>query len=64
MIQIRKEGVEMSSNKSKEKKNVLSRHLRQNRRVPIFVVARTARRVSRNVKARNWRTSKLKIKQK
>ena len=52
----------MSSNKSKEKKNVLSKHLRQNRRVPIFVVARTARRVSRNVKARNWRTSKLKIK--
>ena len=52
----------MTSNKSQKKKDVLSKKVRQNRRVPIFVIARTARRVSRNTKARNWRSRKMKIK--
>lgn len=52
----------MARNKSKEKKKVLSKHLQQNRRIPIFVMAKTSRRVMRNTKARNWRQKKLKLK--
>ncbi len=52
----------MSSNKSQKKKLVLAKKLRQNRRVPIFVMAKTARRVTRNTEARNWRRRKLKVK--
>ncbi len=52
----------MSRNRSKAKKAVLTKALLQNRRMPIFVIARTARRVSRNSKTRNWRSEKMKIK--
>jgi large subunit ribosomal protein L39e len=52
----------MSKNRSKEKKAVLTKALQQNRRMPIFVIAKTARRVSRNTKTRNWRSQKMKIK--
>ncbi len=52
----------MGSNKSSNLKAVLSKALSQNRRVPLFVIAKTKRRVSRNVKQRNWRSSKLKVK--
>ena len=52
----------MARNKSRERKKVLSKHVEQNRRVPVFVMAKTARRVMRNVKARNWRAKKLKLK--
>ncbi|MEM3399430.1 MAG: 50S ribosomal protein L39e [Candidatus Micrarchaeia archaeon] len=48
--------------KSAEKKARLGKKLRQNRRVPIFVMAKTNRKVKRNVKARNWRARKLKLK--
>jgi len=34
----------------------------QNRRVPLFVVAKTARRTRTNPKQRHWRRSKLKLK--
>ena len=34
---------------------------RQNRRVPLFVTARTKRDVTDNPKRRNWRTQKLGI---
>ncbi len=52
----------MGSNKSSALKKVLSKALSQNRRVPLFVVAKTKRRVSRNTEQRNWRSSKLKVK--
>ncbi len=52
----------MARNKSFAKKKFLAKKLRQNRRIPIFVMARTRRRVTRNTKARNWRVKKLKIK--
>jgi large subunit ribosomal protein L39e len=52
----------MTSNKSKEKKDALSKAARMNRRIPIFVVAKTARKISRSLRSRNWRTTKLKSK--
>lgn len=52
----------MGSIKSSAKKQALSKHLRQNRRIPIFVMAKTGRKVTRNTKARNWMTKKLKLK--
>ena len=58
-----KKGVFMARNKSSAKKSILSKALKQNRRVPIFVMAKTARRVIRNVKQRHWRVRKLKVKQ-
>jgi len=51
----------MSRNKSEKKKMILAKALKQNRRVPIFVIAKTARRVMRNVKQRHWRMRKLKV---
>ncbi len=51
----------MSRNKSPEKKAVLAKALKQNRRIPIFVIAKTARRVIRNTKQRHWRKKKLKV---
>lgn len=44
-------------------KSRLGKKLKQNRRIPIFVVAKTKRRVTTNRKRRNWRTKKLKIKE-
>ena len=52
----------MASHKSFLKKLALAKALRQNRRLPVFVIARTKRKVSRNPKARNWRGRKLDIK--
>lgn len=42
-----------------KKKVMLAKKKRQNRRVPLFVVARTKRKVSDNPKRRHWRTRKL-----
>ncbi len=52
----------MSKNKSFERKRFLGKKARQNRRIPIFVIARTMRRVVRNARSRNWRRSKLGVK--
>jgi large subunit ribosomal protein L39e len=52
----------MARVKSFAKKQALAKALRQNRRMPIFVMARTKRRVTRNTKTRNWRNKKLKLK--
>ncbi|MFH0835773.1 MAG: 50S ribosomal protein L39e [Candidatus Micrarchaeota archaeon] len=52
----------MASVKSTEKKQALAKKLRQNRRIPIFVIAKTRRRVSRNPMTRNWRRQKLDLK--
>jgi large subunit ribosomal protein L39e len=52
----------MSARKSNAKKRALGKALRQNRRLPIFVIAKTKRKVSRNPKARHWRGKKLDLK--
>lgn len=52
----------MSSRKDQKKKKILSKALSRNRRIPIFVIAKTARRVTRNTKQRHWRGKKLKLK--
>ncbi|MBI5226868.1 50S ribosomal protein L39e [Candidatus Micrarchaeota archaeon] len=52
----------MGKNKSHELKKKLGKALQQNRRVPLFAMAKTARRVTRNVKSRHWKNKKLKIK--
>ena len=49
----------MSRNKSLERKRFLGKKSKQNRRIPIFVIAKTGRRVIRNSRARNWRQRKL-----
>ncbi len=41
-------------------KQQLSKALRQNRRIPLFVIAKTKRKISRNSKTRNWRVKKIK----
>ncbi|MFH0973661.1 MAG: 50S ribosomal protein L39e [Candidatus Micrarchaeota archaeon] len=52
----------MSKNKSFERKRFLGKKAKQNRRIPIFVIARTARRLVRNTRTRNWRQRKLGVK--
>ncbi|MFA6036079.1 MAG: 50S ribosomal protein L39e [Candidatus Micrarchaeia archaeon] len=53
----------MSRNKSKKMKSMLGSAARRNRRVPLFVMAKTARRVTQNTKRRHWRVRKLKLKE-
>ncbi|MFH1306919.1 MAG: 50S ribosomal protein L39e [Candidatus Micrarchaeota archaeon] len=52
------------SKKSSRKKAMLGKKLKQNRRIPLFVVARTNRRVISNNRRRAWRNQKMKIKEK
>ena len=52
----------MARNKSKEKKETLARINVQNRRVPIFAIAKTKRKVRRNPLQRNGRRKKLGLK--
>jgi len=52
----------LAKRKSSELKKKLAKALVQNRRIPVFVIARTKRKVSRNPKARHWRQRKMKIK--
>ncbi len=52
----------MSKAKSQARKRHLGKELNKNRRVPVFVVAKTNRKVSMNSRRRNWRSNKLKIK--
>ena len=49
----------MSRNKSANRKKKLGKAMRQNRRVPLFVAAKTKRRVTQNRMQRNWRHAKL-----
>lgn len=49
------------SKKTPTKKARLSKALRQNRRVPLFVTAKTNRRVVQNNRRRAWRNQKLKM---
>ncbi|MBI5036099.1 50S ribosomal protein L39e [Candidatus Micrarchaeota archaeon] len=51
----------MTSNKSQAKKKKLVKAMKQNRRVPIFAMAKTNRRYRQNPKQRHWKRTKLKI---
>ncbi|ADP76971.1 LSU ribosomal protein L39E [Methanothermus fervidus DSM 2088] len=51
----------MSRNKHLAKKIRLSKAMRQNRRVPAWVMLKTGRRNIRNPKERHWRRNKLKV---
>ncbi len=53
--------ISMARNKSVRKKEILSKANRQNRRMPLFVVAKTKRRVRYNRMSRNWLSSKLSV---
>ena len=52
----------MSRAKSSERKKRLGSELKKNRRLPVFVIAKTNRKISTNTKRRHWRSRKLKLK--
>ena len=52
----------MSKNKTLERKEKLAMAIKQNRRIPLFVIAKTARKITSNSKKRSWRQRKMKIK--
>lgn len=49
----------MAKAKSSGLKKKLAKALKQNRRIPVFVIARTKRKVTRNPRARHWKRRKL-----
>jgi len=51
----------MSKIKSARKKATLGKMMKRNRRIPLFVIAKTNRRVVQNRERRSWRTQKLKM---
>lgn len=51
----------MSRNKSVSKKKKLAKKEKQNRRIPLWVLAKSKMSVRRNPKRRNWRRSDLDI---
>ncbi len=51
----------MSRNKTLSKKVRLAKKTRQNRRVPIFAMMKTSRKLRTHPKTRQWRRSKIKI---
>ncbi|MFH0927681.1 MAG: 50S ribosomal protein L39e [Candidatus Micrarchaeota archaeon] len=51
------------SKKTSKKKSMLGKKNRQNKRMPIFVVAKTKRKVVSSNRRRDWRSRKLKIKE-
>jgi len=51
------------SKKTAEKKARLGKKNKQNKRIPIFVIAKTKRKVTANNRRRDWRTRKLKLKE-
>ena len=53
----------MGKQKTSLTKSRLGRAAKANRRVPLFVMAKTARRVTQNTRRRNWRTRKLKLRE-
>jgi large subunit ribosomal protein L39e len=53
----------MSRNKSAARKRKLGKAIRQNRRMPLFVVAKTKRRVTQNRMRRDWRHEKMDLKE-
>ncbi|MEK6953904.1 MAG: 50S ribosomal protein L39e [Candidatus Micrarchaeota archaeon] len=53
----------MSRNKSEKRKKKLVKAGKQNRRIPVFAIAKTNRKLTFNRFSRNWRTKKLKMKE-
>lgn len=51
----------MGKVKTQSTKARLGKALKQNRRIPVFVIARTNRRITQNRERRHWRSQKLKI---
>jgi large subunit ribosomal protein L39e len=51
----------MSKIKTPRTKSTLGKMIKRNRRLPLFVIAKTNRKVVRNSESRNWRTQKLKM---
>jgi large subunit ribosomal protein L39e len=51
----------MSRIKTTRTKATLGKALKQNRRMPLFVIAKTNRRVTQNSERRSWRNQKLKM---
>lgn len=49
--------------KTQGKKLRLAVARRKNRRLPLFAIARTHRRLQSNITRRNWRTDKLRLKE-
>ncbi|MFH1285348.1 MAG: 50S ribosomal protein L39e [Candidatus Micrarchaeota archaeon] len=47
--------------KSPEKKARLGKALKTNRRIPVFVIAKTNRKVTQNSERRSWKHNKLKL---
>lgn len=52
----------MMTKKSLQRKMILAKKERQNKRLPVFVTVRTKRKVQTNNKRRNWRTDKMHLK--
>lgn len=51
----------MSKIKTTRAKATLGKMIKRNRRIPLFVIAKTNRKVSQNSERRNWRSQKLKM---
>ncbi|HIH19143.1 TPA: 50S ribosomal protein L39e [Candidatus Micrarchaeota archaeon] len=51
----------MSRNKTTRTKSTLGKMMKRNRRMPLFVIAKTNRRVVQNRERRSWRSQKLKM---
>lgn len=51
------------SKKTQKKKQMLGKQIKKSRRVPVLAVVRTHRRIQSNNYARNWRRTKLRLKE-
>lgn len=51
----------MSRIKTPKTKATLGKMIKRNRRIPLFVIAKTNRKVTQNSERRNWRSQKLKM---
>ena len=51
----------MSRIKTPRVKATLGKMIKRNRRIPLFVIAKTNRKVVQNRERRSWRTQKLKM---
>ncbi len=51
----------MARNKTETRKRKLVKAAKLNRRIPVFAIAKTNRKMAFNRYSRNWRTKKLKM---
>ena len=51
----------MSRTKTNRAKATLGKMMKRNRRMPLFVIAKTNRKVTQNRERRSWRNQKLKM---